>query len=75
MLRGYTAQAALDAPRFCISAGMPDAGKPGKAGDPNSQVYFEEGISEATVKKLRGNFRCLGELLHIWLNICFRNGT
>ncbi|KAF9457073.1 nucleophile aminohydrolase [Collybia nuda] len=53
MLRGYTAQAALDAPRFCISAGMPDAGKPGKAGDPNSQVYFEEGIPEATVNKLR----------------------
>ncbi|KAG2369442.1 gamma-glutamyltranspeptidase [Suillus spraguei] len=25
MLRGFTAQAALDAPRFCISAGMPDS--------------------------------------------------
>lgn len=33
---------------------MPDAVKRGKAGDPNSQVYFEEGIPEATVNKLRG---------------------
>ncbi|KAF5384853.1 hypothetical protein D9615_001503 [Tricholomella constricta] len=54
ILRGYTAQAALDAPRFCISAGMPDAKKKDSlAGDPNSEVFFEEGISEATVAKLR----------------------
>ncbi|GLB36126.1 putative gamma-glutamyltranspeptidase [Lyophyllum shimeji] len=50
ILRGFTAQAALDAPRFCISAGMPDAGS--QAGDPNSQVFFEEGISEETIAKL-----------------------
>lgn len=57
MLRGFTAQAALDAPRFCISAGSPDSdvkGSAEKAGDINSEVYFEEGISEETVAKLRG---------------------
>ncbi|PAV21996.1 gamma-glutamyltranspeptidase [Pyrrhoderma noxium] len=56
MLRGFTAQAALDAPRFCISAGSPDSdvkGSAEKAGDINSEVYFEEGISEETVAKLR----------------------
>lgn len=56
MLRGFTAQAALDAPRFCISAGSPDSevkGSAEKAGDINSEVYFEEGIPEETVAKLR----------------------
>ncbi len=59
MLRGFTAQAALDAPRFCISAGSPDSevkNSSAKAGDINSEVYFEEGISEETVKALRGEF-------------------
>jgi gamma-glutamyltranspeptidase / glutathione hydrolase len=56
MLRGYTAQAALDAPRFCISAGLPDAEvkNSSSAGDVNSEVYFEEGIPYETVTKLRG---------------------
>lgn len=56
MLRGFTAQAALDAPRFCISAGSPDSevkNSAEKAGDINSEVYFEEGISDETVAKLR----------------------
>ncbi|KAK7468774.1 hypothetical protein VKT23_003275 [Stygiomarasmius scandens] len=53
MLRGFTPQAALDAPRFCISAGTPDANTTSAAGDINSEVYFEEGISEETVAKLR----------------------
>lgn len=59
MLRGFTAQAALDAPRFCISAGMPDAEVKGskRAGDVNSEVYFEEGISEGTVAQLRGVYQ------------------
>ncbi|KAG6851081.1 hypothetical protein H0H93_002973 [Arthromyces matolae] len=52
ILRGFTVQAALDAPRFCISAGMPDAGS--QAGNPNSEVYLEEGVSEETASKLRG---------------------
>ena len=58
MLRGYTAQAALDAPRFCISAGSPETqgDNTGDAGDINSEVYFEEGISEEVVSQLRGEF-------------------
>ncbi|KNZ77438.1 Putative gamma-glutamyltransferase ywrD [Termitomyces sp. J132] len=51
ILRGFTVQAALDAPRFCISAGMPDAGL--QAGNPNSEVYIEEGIPSESVVKLR----------------------
>ncbi|EPT03997.1 hypothetical protein FOMPIDRAFT_98772 [Fomitopsis schrenkii] len=53
MLRGFTAQAALDAPRFCISAGSPDSLAGGSAGDINSEVYFEEGIAPEVVEKLR----------------------
>jgi len=55
MLRGFTPQAALDAPRFCISAGSPDTETKvtGNAGDINSEVYFEEGIPEETVRKLK----------------------
>lgn len=55
MLRGFTPQAALDAPRFCISAGVPDAEdkSTGAAGDVNSEVYFEDDIPKATVDKLR----------------------
>ncbi|KAJ7596918.1 gamma-glutamyltranspeptidase [Mycena floridula] len=55
ILRGFTAQAALDAPRFCISAGSPDTQTrdTGVAGDINSEVYFEEGVSDATLEKLR----------------------
>ena len=56
MLRGFTPQAALDAPRFCISAGTPDAesNSTGAAGDINSEVYFEDGFSKETVEILRG---------------------
>ncbi|PPQ62973.1 hypothetical protein CVT24_006079 [Panaeolus cyanescens] len=55
ILRGFSPQAALDAPRFCISAGTPDAESKsgGAAGDVNSEVYFEEGISAEIVKRLR----------------------
>lgn len=41
-------QAALDAPRVCIGAGMPEAGD---VFDPT--VYVEEGMSEETVEGLR----------------------
>ncbi len=61
MLRGFSAQDSLDAPRFCISAGSPDSevkGSEKKAGDMNSEVYFEEGIPEETIQKLRGEFHC-----------------
>lgn len=56
MLRGFGPQAALDAPRLCISAGMPDAQSQdtGKAGDINSEVYIEEGVPEEIVEQLRG---------------------
>ena len=56
ILRGFTPQAALDAPRFCISAGIPDAESKssGAAGDVNSEVYLEDGIPEGTVTALRG---------------------
>lgn len=56
MLRGYGPQAALDAPRFCISAGMPDntqVQNAAGAGDVNAEVFFEEGIPEAVVAKLK----------------------
>ncbi|KZS93139.1 gamma-glutamyltranspeptidase [Sistotremastrum niveocremeum HHB9708] len=55
ILRGFTVQAALDAPRFCISAGLPDneLKTNTKPGDINSEVFFEEGIPEETVAQLR----------------------
>ncbi|OJT10074.1 hypothetical protein TRAPUB_13430 [Trametes pubescens] len=58
LLRGYTVQAALDAPRFCISAGSPDteSAQSSESGDINSEVYFEEGITDAVVEKLRGTY-------------------
>jgi gamma-glutamyltranspeptidase/glutathione hydrolase len=56
ILRGFTPQAALDAPRFCISAGMPDSesSSTGSAGGVYSEVYFEDGFSKETIAKLRG---------------------
>ncbi|KAH7912602.1 gamma-glutamyltranspeptidase [Hygrophoropsis aurantiaca] len=54
MLRGFTAQAALDAPRFCISSGTPNPDdKDDVFGVVNSEIYFEEGISPETIAKLR----------------------
>lgn len=54
ILRGLTVQAALDAPRFCISPGMPEATDSKKsAGDANSEVYFEDLIPESTIAKLK----------------------
>jgi len=55
ILRGLTVQAALDAPRFCISASPPDAKKrnTGSVGNGNSEVYFDEGFPEHTITALR----------------------
>ncbi|RPD64873.1 gamma-glutamyltranspeptidase [Lentinus tigrinus ALCF2SS1-6] len=55
ILRGFGVQAALDAPRFCISAGSPDteSSQSGQSGDINSEVYFEEGIADEVIEKLR----------------------
>ena len=47
---GMNPQQALDAPRICIGAGMPDMGD-GQTG--GQTVYVEEGISDETVKGLR----------------------
>ena len=44
----YNPQAALDAPRMCIGAGMPDKGNV-----MDRTVYLEEGIEEDVVKGLR----------------------
>lgn len=44
----YNPQAALDAPRICIGAGMPDAGK---VLDPT--VYLEEGIDQKVLEDLK----------------------
>ncbi|OAX81954.1 gamma-glutamyltransferase [Emergomyces africanus] len=43
-----TPQAALDAPRICIGAGMPERGKP-----LDRVVYLEEGIGESVVEELK----------------------
>lgn len=57
MLRGFTAQAALDAPRFCISAGTPENGDTeDEFAVVNGEVYFEEGIAPETITKLRGKY-------------------
>ncbi|KAF8634437.1 hypothetical protein AX15_000886 [Amanita polypyramis BW_CC] len=54
VLRGFTVQAALDAPRFCISPGLPDYTKSIQSvGIVNSEVYFEDSISPETIDKLR----------------------
>ncbi|KAI0320372.1 gamma-glutamyltranspeptidase [Amylostereum chailletii] len=72
MLRGFSPQAALDAPRFCISAGSPDSGlknAEGKTGDMNSSVHFEEGIPLETVEALRA----MGHDAHLLTG--FKRGT
>ncbi|WRT70004.1 gamma-glutamyltransferase [Kwoniella shivajii] len=53
-LRGFSVQSSLDAPRFCISAGLPDASDKNAdaAGDINSEIWFEEGIPLETVQEL-----------------------
>jgi gamma-glutamyltranspeptidase/glutathione hydrolase len=45
---GLSPQAALDAPRVCIGAGMPDAGDV-----MDRTVYLEEGMSEETVEGMK----------------------
>lgn len=45
----YNPQSALDAPRICIGAGMPDQGKV-----LDTTVYLEDGIPEEVARKLKG---------------------
>ncbi len=56
ILRGFTAQTALDAPRFCISPGSPDIERRDSsfAGDIISEIYFENDFSNETINTLRG---------------------
>lgn len=53
ILRGFTTQAALDAPRFCISPGTPEAGARDEFSVVNGEVYFEETFPPATITKLQ----------------------
>lgn len=53
ILRGFTTQAALDAPRFCISPGTPEAGGRDEFSVVNGEIYFEETFAPATINKLR----------------------
>jgi hypothetical protein len=77
VLRGMTPQAALDAPRFCISAGLPDADTEdaANAGNIDSEVWMEEGISDEVVEKLRGmspSFIVVKSLVSgLTFNLCF----
>ena len=50
---GYNPQAALDAPRICIAAGVASGMAAGSLETGNQVVYLEEGISERTVEGLR----------------------
>lgn len=50
--KSYNVQEAIDSPRFCISAGMPDndaaekeAKSGAKAGDIDSETFLEDGIT------------------------------
>lgn len=52
ILRGFTPQAALDSPRFCISAGIPKSVDEDKFRVVNSEVYLEDDFPPATVAKL-----------------------
>lgn len=45
---GMNPQEALDAPRICIGAGMPDAGEV-----LDMAVYVEEGVDEKTIQSLK----------------------
>lgn len=57
-----TAQAALDAPRFCVGAGMPDNGEGDvDGGDISSECFLEDGISE----EVRDGLRAMGHDVHI----------
>lgn len=58
-LRGFAPQASLDAPRFCISAGLPDGANKAavSAVTVNSEIWVEESVDDAVVEKLRREYR------------------
>ncbi|KAL9937765.1 hypothetical protein V8E36_003310 [Tilletia maclaganii] len=52
--RGFTPQTSLDAPRFCIGAGMPDASSSGTSESRTSSVVFlEDGIPTQIAEELK----------------------
>jgi gamma-glutamyltranspeptidase len=51
LLHNYNAQSALDAPRFCISANVPEDTE--TLGDISSEVFLEDGIRPEVVEELR----------------------
>lgn len=51
-LRGLSVQPSIDAPRFCISSGLPDVGS--SAGDFDAEIWLEEGIPEEVLQSLKG---------------------
>lgn len=55
-MRGLSPQQSLDAPRFCISAGLPDPSKKSSAGSVDGEIWFEEGIEPAVLDSLRCEF-------------------
>jgi gamma-glutamyltranspeptidase/glutathione hydrolase len=58
-LRGFSAQACLDAPRFCISAGLPVAGQNNDTGDLDSQIHIEEGVDPKVISELKSESNLL----------------
>jgi len=56
ILRGFTAQTALDAPRFCISPGSPNIERGDSIADVISEIDFENDFSSDTINTLRGWF-------------------
>lgn len=64
----YNPQAALDAPRICIGAGLPDAGKVF-----DRTVYLEEGIGEDVADTL-GKLGHAVEIVRGWKRGLFGRG-
>ncbi|KAF8335010.1 gamma-glutamyltranspeptidase [Cantharellus anzutake] len=54
ILRGYTPQAALDAPRFCILPPLPDSEPPtSQTGEINATIFVDSDFSDSTIISLQ----------------------
>jgi len=75
MLRGFTPQAALDAPRFCIaSRNVETYALDSIASSSPSEVHVEEGVPEETCEKLRGNSHTNPRLASPLTRLCIAMG-